>query len=187
MNYEEFLQLKVKEQNKKNIESFTKYLNSTEAKTKINNFLKKNSDLPVQNIVQDAINGNPYAIALLRKDPTKQNISEKSFFEFTGLKKLPQTGSDSVRFGNSKAADFKIGQWYGTQKYIKNAGGAQDNQVYDAAHFAIEANKNGKKALICIDGDYGKTAIKQYLTNNENCIILSADELKEGIDDGRFD
>lgn len=187
MNYEEFLQLKIKEQNKKNIESFTKYLNSAEAKTKINNFLKKNSDLPVQNIVQDATNGNPYAIALLRKDPTKQNVSEKSFFEFTGLKKLPQAGSDSVRFGNSKAADFKIGEWYGTQKYIKEAGGAQDNQVYDAAHFAIEANKNGKKALVCIDGNYGKTAIKQYLTNNENCIILSADELKKGIDDGRFD
>ena len=187
MKYEEFLQLKIEEQNKKNIEDFIMYLNSSAGKTKVKNFLQRNSDLPVQNIVQDAKNGNPYAIALLRKDPTKQNISEKTFFEFTGLKKMPQVGSDSVRFGNSKAADFKIGEWYGTQKYIKEAGGAQDNQVYDAAHFAIEANKLGKKALVCIDGDYGKTTIKQYLTNNENCIILSADELKEGIDNGRFD
>ena len=116
MNYEEFLQSKIEEQNKKNVEDFVIYLNSTAGKTKVKNFLQRNSDLPVQNIVQDAKNGNPYAIALLRKDPTKQNISEKSFFEFTGLKKMPQVGSDSVRFGNSKAADFKIGEWYGTQK-----------------------------------------------------------------------
>ena len=86
MNYEEFLQLKIEEQNKKNIEDFIMYLNSSAGKTKVKNFLQRNSDLPVQNIVQDATNGNPYAIALLRKDPTKQNISEKSFFEFTGLK-----------------------------------------------------------------------------------------------------
>ena len=119
MNYEEFLQSKIEEQNKKNVEDFVIYLNSTAGKTKVKNFLQRNSDLLVQYIVQEAKNGNPYAIALLRKDPTKQNISEKSFFEFTGLKKMPQVGSDSVRFGNSKAADFKIGEFYGTQKYMK--------------------------------------------------------------------
>ena len=108
MNYEEFLRLKSEEQNKKDIENCIMYLNSSAGKTKVKNFLQRNSDLPVQNIVQDAKNGNPYAIALLRKDPTKQNISEKTFFEFTGLKKMPQIGSSSIKLGNSKTANIKI-------------------------------------------------------------------------------
>lgn len=64
MNYEDFLQSKIKEQNKKNTEDFIMYLNSSAGKTKGKNFLQRNSDLQqVQNIVQDAKNGNPYAIA----------------------------------------------------------------------------------------------------------------------------
>ena len=148
--------------------------------------MKKNSDLDVSKIKEDALNGNPYAIALLRKDPTRQNVSEKAFYEYTGLEKLPQSGSKSIRFGKSKAADFKINDWYGTQKYIKEGGGVQDNQINDAVNFALEANKQNKKAIICVDGEYGTKSIKSKIKQTDNCLIVSADELKEEMSNERF-
>lgn len=187
MNYEEFLNNKRQEQNKKNLIEFNKYINSRDGKKKVANFLERNKDLNVQNILSDALNGNPYAIAILRKDPTKQNISENSFFEFTGLEKLPQSGPNRVVLGNSKAADFKVKGYYGTQKYIKESGGAQDNQINDAVLFVKECIKHNQKAIVCIDGDYGKSRINKLLTNSDNCIILTADKLKEGLENGRFE
>lgn len=186
MNFEEFLKLKIEEQNTKNTVELSSFLETENGKTKIKNLIKRNPDLLLENIIEDVKNGNPYAIALLRKDPKKQNVSEKAFFEFTQLEKLPQSGENAIRFGNSKSADFKVNDWFGTQKYIEEAGGAQDNQINDAFLFAEEANKAGKKAIVCIDGDYGKKIASQRKTENDNCIVLTADELKEGILNGRF-
>lgn len=186
MNYEEFIKFKTQEYNRKNLEEFATYINSSAGKLKVKNFIEKNSDLNIQNILQDALSGNPYAIAILRKNPTRQNISENAFFEYTGIQKLPQVGSEAIRFNDSKAADFKIGEWYGTQKYLQQCGGAQDNQIADAVYFAKNGNKLGYKIIVCIDGQYGKSAIKKYLTENENCCIITADKLLEEINNGRF-
>lgn len=187
MNYEQFIEGRIIEQNKKNMDDFEKYLNSSAGKLKISNFIKKNSDLDIENIAQEALNGNPYAIAILRKDPTKQNVSENAFFDYVGIEKSPQSGPNRIVFGNSKAADFKLKGYYGTQKYIKDGGGAQDNQINDAVLFAEEGMKAGHKVMVCVDGAYGKMRINSLLTNSENCVIITADELKEGLANGRFE
>lgn len=186
MNYEEFIETKTLEFNRKNLSEFKTYIKSSNGQTKVNNFIKNNSDLDVENVLQDALDGNPYALAILRKNPTRQNVSENCFFEFTGLNKLPQSGAEAIRFNNSKTADFKINNWYGTQKYIKQSGGAQDNQIADAVCFAENGNNLGHKIIVCIDGEYGKNVIKKYLTETENLCIITADKLKEEIANGRF-
>ena len=187
MTYEELLRFNTNKKIEENKKEFKKYLETSAGIKKINNCLESNKDLEgIENVKQDALNGNPYAIALLRKNPKRQNVSEKTFFEFTNLEKLPQTGVNSIRIGNSKAADFKIGEYLGTQKYIKEAGGAQDNQLNDAIFFAKECDVINQKCIICIDGKYGKDKIRKMLKDNSNIIITNADELKKDISIVRY-
>lgn len=184
INFEQFLEAK---RNKLLQENTNHLLNNLDKyETKINNLCKKHPDLNFSNIKEMIKQKNPFAIALIRKDTIRQNITEKAFFEFTGLIRLPQTGKSSVRFNNSKAADFKIGNWFGTQKYIKESGGAQDNQINDAVYFAKQGISLNKKIIICIDGDYGKRKIRQVLKNNNAVSITSADELKKDLLNGRY-
>lgn len=183
MNYQETIDSRRLELLQENIQDIRD--NKNYYLEKISRLQSRNPDLNFDGIYQDAINGNDYAIALLRKDSKKQNITENCFFEYTGLKKAPASGKNAVRFNDSKSADFVIGDYYGTQKYIQDCGGAQDNQVNDAVYFANEAAKLGKKSIICIDGEYGKKAIARKKIP-QGCIVLTADELKQGIIDGRF-
>lgn len=113
MKFEDFLEQEINNFKKDNLKNLKSFLDSSAGKTKIENFKKRNADLDVENIYNDALNGNQYAIAILKKDPKKQNVTEKAFFNFTDLEKLPQ-GYNGIRFGGSKAADFKIGEYYGT-------------------------------------------------------------------------
>ena len=184
MNYEETLQLNTLNQLKTNNDDLIQNLDNYN--DKIKSLLKQNHDLNLCDIKEQIKQGNPFAIALLRKSPTKQNISETTFFEYTGLKKLPASGKKAIRFDGSKSADFKIGSWFGTQKYIKDSGGAQDNQLLEAAEFAKKGNKLGYKIIVCVDGSYGKKRIKNLLTENANCVIVTADKLKDAIANGRF-
>lgn len=187
MTFEKLLRINIDKRIEENKKEFKKYLESSAGIKKINNCLNNNKDLEgIENIKQDALNGNPYAIALLRKNPKRQNVSENTFFEFTKLDKLPQTCVNSIRIGNSKAADFKIGKYLGTQKYIEEAGGAQDNQLNDAILFAKECNVINQKCIICIDGKYGKDKIRKMLKGDSNIIITNADELKKDINSGRY-
>lgn len=187
MGYEEFLRQKIEQQTKANMAEFDSYVRSSAGQLKIKNLIENNAHLNLNNLTRDALAHNPYAVALIQKNPGRQNVSEKAFFEFTGATKLPQSGGDAIRFGASKAADFKVGEYYGTQKYIKESGGAQDNQINDAITFANSARAAGKKVIVCIDGgEYAKSKISQRLTCDDNMIIMSADELKAGIDSGRF-
>ena len=189
MKYEDFLKQKIEQQTEANMAEFDDYVESPAGQLKIKNLVNNNAhlNLDTNTLTKDATAHDPYAVALIQKNPRRQNISEKAFFEFTGVTKLPQNGSGAVRFGDSKAADFKVGDYYGTQKYIKDTGGSQDNQISDAIAFANSARAAGEKAIICIDGgEYAKNRISQRLTNDDDTIIMSADELKAGIDSGRF-
>lgn len=179
MTYEELLQQKKAEVVERNKQEFKDYILSSSGQKKVANLVQKFPELNGREIVNRAIQGDTVCYALLTKDPTRQNYSENTFFEYTGLERLPQTGPNAIRFGKtSKAADFKVKDWYGTQKYINNGGGAQDNQLNDAVAFANDALKNNKKVILVIDGEYGRSKITKLISQNENCKIYTADELK---------
>ena len=186
MNFEDYLKLKREQLRKTNLNDLLKNIDKGLYDEKINSLCKKNPDLDFSDIKDRIKNQDSCAIALIRKDTIRQNVSENAFFEYVGIEKLPPTGKKAVRFNGSKSADFKIKDWYGTQKYIQEPGGSQDNQINDAVYFAKECNKAGNKSIVCIDGEYGKKKIKELLKENDSCIILTADELKEGILNGRF-
>lgn len=97
MKYIEYLNKLILDKINLNMQSFNKYLESKDCKYKVNQLKIRNPDLDLSNIINDARNGNIYAICLLRKDVLKQNISENAFFEFTGFIKLPQTGNNRDR------------------------------------------------------------------------------------------
>ncbi len=127
------------------------------------------------------------------KDPSKQNITEKLVEECLRIKKLPASGNNCVRFddkGNlvhksgddiTKSADFKIGDVYYTQKYTREAGGAQDNQRKDVVEFLKKGSIHHKVGAI-LDGDYWDNFNRQELCShfkdNDNVIITCVDELR---------
>lgn len=188
MQFIEFLKQLTLDKINVNMSNFDKYLNSKECELKVQSLQERNPDLDFSNIISEAKNNNIFAISLLRKDVLKQNISEEAFFKFTGFEKLPQTGNNRIVFGNSKAADFKIHDWYGTQKYIKQSGGAQDNQINDVVIFATEGLKRNKKIIVCIDGEAALIKARSKLNNsNKNLIICNTDQLMEYYNNGRFD
>ena len=186
MKYIEYLNKLILDKINLNMCSFNKYLESKDCEYKVNQLKIRNPDLDLSNIINDARSGNIYAICLLRKDVLKQNISENAFFEFTGFTKLPQTGSNRIVFGDSKAADFKINDWFGTQKYIKQYGGAQDNQINDTITFAKEGIKLGKKIIICIDGESAEHKVRSKIKESLNLVICNTDRLMEYYHNGRF-
>ena len=81
MTFEKLLRINIDKRIEENKKEFKKYLESSAGIKKINNCLESNKDLEgIKNVKQDALNGNPYAIALLRKNPKRQNVTEKNFF-----------------------------------------------------------------------------------------------------------
>lgn len=123
----------------------------------------------------------------------KQNISERAICEFLDIEKLPVRGKNSVCFNSfgeivpvtkdklvSKSADFYIDGRYYTQKYTREEG-AQDNQFHDVVLFLENGSKKNKVGVI-LDGSYwiekgNLDHIKLLFQDNENVIILTADEL----------
>jgi len=92
------------------------------------------------------------------KDPKKQNIYEEIFFNTLSDKgipitKLPASGKNAyhlsdgnIKKGTStststKSLDFRVDNCMMYNKYIKEKGGAQDNQYRDLIHFLQESKK----------------------------------------------
>lgn len=100
---------------------------------------------------------NLLSTLVLAKNPIRQNIAENAQFEFLRniknikLEKLPTVGSKAIRLkngefiygafklGSTKSLDACDGSTFICLKYIKEAGGAQDNQFIDVASFLREA------------------------------------------------
>lgn len=124
---------------------------------------------------------NKFIIALFEKEPLKQNLPEKLFFEYVNNKdvvQLPQ-GSNSIKFGNSKAADFVYNEIYFTLKYTTTAGGSQDNQKNDVILFLNEGIKSNMKVGAVVDGDYWNERILELKKIFPN--IFTVDEFKDFI------
>lgn len=67
MKFEDFLEQEINNFKKDNLKNLKSFLDSSAGKTKIENFKKRNADLDVENIYNDALNGNQYTIAILKK------------------------------------------------------------------------------------------------------------------------
>ena len=76
-----------------------------------------------------------------------------------------------------------LDDYYATQKYTKENGGAQDNQKTDVRDFLLKGSQQHKVAAI-LDGDYWDVQrpllIKEF-ENNPNVLITSVTELSENI------
>lgn len=181
----------------KNINEVVSLIGTKELNKKIENFIAR-TQLATKEEVENEIKNNKLFAAFFAKDPVKQNIGEKVFCEYLNVKTLPQSGKNAVRFssrgeiiikkkvGCSKAADFKIGSYYITQKYTgENTGGSQDNQYEDVVRF-LELGSRNNKVCACVDGWYWKeNKMRDKLTasfkDNRNVIVCSADDIKKGV------
>lgn len=124
------------------------------------------------------------------KDPSKQNISEKLAIEVLKVEKLPSQGKNCIRFnnngdivstakGNTKSADFMLDEYYATQKFTIEAGGAQDNQKHDVIEFLRCGSIKNKVAAV-VDGPYWdryRDELKSIFSNNTNVLITSVSEI----------
>lgn len=124
------------------------------------------------------------------KDPSKQNVSEILAEKILGVKKLPSSGKNCIRFNdngeivynkelNTKSADFFYNGFYATQKYTNENGGAQDNQFADVVDF-LKRGSIKYKIMAIVDGAYWddkKEILKNEFKNNKNVLITSITEI----------
>lgn len=197
-NFATFLENKIKETRKENVFELVNNLNSPQVEKKLLSFIDKWQDifpwLNLSLLKEEIKKENPWVVCLFAKEPLKQNISERAICEFLDIEKLPVRGKNSVCFNSfgeivpatkdklvSKSADFYIDGRYYTQKYTREEGGAQDNQFHDVVLFLENGSKKNKVGAI-LDGSYwiekgNLDHIKLLFQDNENVIILTADEL----------
>lgn len=108
-----------------------------------------------------------------------------------GYTKLPQNGKNAIRFddegnitnicnGNTKAADFKHEDYYITQKYTADLGGAQTSQKNEVIDF-LKRGSLQNKVMAIVDGKFWeegeKESLKELFRNNSNVTITSISEL----------
>lgn len=192
MDFESLVSAKEKELIQNNLFHLRTHYETVEYQTKIKNYAKKYS-LNEEDIVK-GIKENDIIASFFCKDPSKQNFTEKLVSEILGVKALPQSGKNCIRFDtkgeihsfkrvdSSKSADFLINNVYITQKYTRGAGGAQDNQYNDVVDFLIKGSKQHKCAAI-LDGSFWETKREElvnYFKDNHNVKILSMDDVING-------
>lgn len=194
MNFAKLVEDEKIKARKANIEEVRKDIHLSWVKTKIENHIIAFGGIFTYKEIEDAILNNDIVASKFCKDPSKQNISEKLAAKVLGLEILPQSGLNSIRFsetgeivhtaghGNSKAADFLYNNYYATQKYTDNTGGAQDNQRDDVINFLTKGSIKNKVAAI-VDGsywDYYMPILKEQFKNNPNVLITSITEITGG-------
>ena len=178
-----------------NIAELRRTINSRDVVNKIENHMLRFEG--VFNSVDDIKNQiltNDLVASLFCKDPSKQNITEKLVAELLNIDKMPVSGKNCVRFnsdgdivhannaGVSKSADFYFNDYYITQKYTREEGGAQDNQRNDVIDFLEKGSKKYKVGAL-VDGEYWnkhRDELKDKFKDNNNIIILSMDEILNG-------
>lgn len=192
MNFTEYVEKKKIEARKANIEEVRRDVDKAWVKTKISNHVLAFDGLMTEEQIREAILTDVIVASKFCKDPGRQNISEKLAAEVLGLKKLPASGKNCIRFndkgdivsdknGNTKSTDFMLGEYYATQKYTDWDGGAQDNQYDDVVDFLKRGSIKHKVAAI-VDGPYWDnhlSALKELFVNNPNVLITSVTEITE--------
>jgi hypothetical protein len=190
MDFTAYVESKKKEARLANIEEVRREIDHSWVKTKIENHIAAFDGIMSAEEVREAILTNIIVASKFCKDPGKQNISEKLAAEVLGLNKLPAQGKNCIRFnnsgdivsvssGNTKSADFILNEYYATQKYTTDEGGAQDNQRNDVIDFLTRGSIQYKVAAI-VDGPYWDKHRDELITmfaDNPNVLITSVTEL----------
>lgn len=192
MNFTELVEEEKKKARLANIEEVRREIDHAWVKEKITKHVEAFDGIMTEEEIREEILTNIIVASKFCKDPSKQNISEKLAAKVLGLDKLPASGKNCIRFndagnivststGNTKSADFMLGEYYTTQKYTNEAGGAQDNQRNDVIDFLKRGSIKHKVAAI-VDGDYWDKHINELrneFINNPNVLITSVTELTE--------
>ena len=158
-----------------------------------------------RSVVLGSALSNELAATKLAKQPTRQAVGEKGQIEFlkavkkAKIEKLPDNGYGSIRLkdgkaildskraipGATKSIDAREGNCFISLKYIKEAGGAQDNQIQDVVKFLENAilytEKNADDATFkaVLDGDYAESKIKMLLSyTNDRVKVCTSDTYK---------
>lgn len=177
----------------KNIDEVRNSINDNWVNEKINNYIERwGLDSSYVEQIKNEILTNFYVATCFAKDPGKQNISENIIIDLIGSKKMPASGKNCVRFdkdgtitskataGVSKSVDCMYLDYYATQKYTMEEGGAQDNQFADVVLFLENGSIKNKVAAI-LDGGYWDNGRREQLVehfkNNNNVLITSAQEI----------
>ena len=190
MDFTAYVEQKKKEARIANIEEVRRNINADWVKNKIQNHIIAFNGIMTFEEVQSEILTNLVVASKFCKDPSKQNISENLAAEVLGLEKLPSQGKNCIRFnnngdivsistGNTKSADFILNDYYATQKYTTEEGGAQDNQRNDVIDFLTRGSIQYKVAAI-VDGPYWdkhRSELIEIFSNNPNVLITSVTEL----------
>lgn len=195
MEIDIFENLKIK-QRENNLNELRKEINKSWVTTKIKNHLERNTflSLSVQDL-KDRIMKDDLLASFFIKDPSKQNFTEIYIADFLSkiesFKNFKNLASNSNLFlfnGNivekrvngiksiDYTWDFNDKKVYASQKYIKDNGGAQDNQFNDMITFLENTALSKEMIFIAlIDGAYFNTAkisvLKKY--EKENVIVCS--------------
>lgn len=192
MNFTEYVKKAKKEARLKNIQEVRDEIDQSWVKDKIRNYLIAVDDIVSEEEVREGILTNVIIASKFCKDPGRQNLSEKLSAEVLDIEKLPSQGKNCIRFNdngdivsvkgtNTKSADFMYGEYYATQKYTGEAGGAQDNQRNDVVDFLKRGFIKYKVAAI-VDGPYWdlqRDVLKEEFKNNPNVLITYVTEITE--------
>ena len=190
MNFTKLVEDKKKAARIANIAQVREEIDSAWVKEKIANHVAAFNGIMTEEEIREAILTNTIVASKFCKDPGRQNISEKLAEKVLGLKKLPASGKNCIRFndageivsastGNTKSADFYWNGCYATQKYTDGEGGAQDNQRNDVIDFLKRGSMKHKVAAI-VDGAYWdkhRPQLMEEFANNPNVIITSVTEI----------
>mgnify|MGYP004629383833 CR=1 FL=1 len=192
MKFIELVEKRKKEVRKENLKLVREEINNNWVQEKILSYCERQGDDFSKAEVEKQILDNDIVASFFAKDPSKQNITEKLVEEILKIEKLPAVGKNCVRFTQdgtitnkvgvdvSKSADFKDGEFYYTQKYTHEGGGAQDNQYNDVVDFLIKGSKKNKVGAI-LDGEYWenkRTELEEYFQANPNVRITSVDRFR---------
>lgn len=191
MDFVKYVENKKKEARLRNIKELRAQIDEPWVREKIINHITFFEGLMSYEDVRQGILDNIIIASKFCKDPSKQNISEKAAIELLGVEKLPQAGARSIRFndsgdivhtaqGNTKSADFKLNEYFATQKYTNETGGAQDNQRNDVIDFLKRGSIKNKVAAV-VDGPYWdkhwRAELAKMFADNSNVLITSVAEL----------
>ena len=192
MDFIELVEKRKMEVRKENLKLVREEINNNWVQEKILSYCKRQGDCFSKAEVEKQILDNDIVASFFAKDPSKQNITEKLVEEILKIEKLPAVGKNCVRFMQdgtitnkpgvdvSKSADFKDGEFYYTQKYTHEGGGAQDNQYNDVVDFLIEGSKKNKVGAI-LDGEYWedkRNELEEYFKANPNVRITSVNRFR---------
>lgn len=192
MNFTEYVEKAKKEARLKNIQQVRDEIDQSWVQDKIQNYITAVDGIVSEEEVREGILTNTIIASKFCKDPGRQNLSENLAAEVLGISKLPSQGKNCIRFNddgdivsvkgtNTKSADFMYGEYYATQKYTSEAGGAQDNQRNDVIDFLKRGSIKHKVAAI-VDGAYWdrqREILKEEFKNNPNVLITSVTEITE--------